>query len=38
MFLPGGSPVALIDWAQKIEAAGFDLGYQVVYQFSWWAA
>ena len=28
MFLPGGSPEALIDWARKIEAAGFDSLWQ----------
>jgi alkanesulfonate monooxygenase SsuD/methylene tetrahydromethanopterin reductase-like flavin-dependent oxidoreductase (luciferase family) len=28
MFLPGGSPEVLIDWAQKIEAAGFDSLWQ----------
>jgi alkanesulfonate monooxygenase SsuD/methylene tetrahydromethanopterin reductase-like flavin-dependent oxidoreductase (luciferase family) len=28
MFLPGGSPEALLDWAQQIEAAGFDSLWQ----------
>jgi alkanesulfonate monooxygenase SsuD/methylene tetrahydromethanopterin reductase-like flavin-dependent oxidoreductase (luciferase family) len=28
MFLPGGSAEAMIDWAQKIEAAGFDSLWQ----------
>ena len=28
MFLPGGSPEAMIDWARKIEAAGFDSLWQ----------
>ncbi len=30
MFLPGGSSEVLIDWAQKIEAAGFDSLWQAV--------
>ena len=28
MFLPSGSPEVLIDWAQKIEGAGFDSLWQ----------
>jgi alkanesulfonate monooxygenase SsuD/methylene tetrahydromethanopterin reductase-like flavin-dependent oxidoreductase (luciferase family) len=28
MFLPGGSPEVMIDWARKIETAGFDSLWQ----------